>query len=69
MAVAGIVVCMLSISAAAYSDASLSTNSLLRTEGSELSAALLCKKLKFLFLRKEGFQPDLEKNRTVRFRL
>ena len=37
MAVAGIVVCMLSISAAAYSEASLSTNSLLWTEGSELS--------------------------------
>jgi hypothetical protein len=25
--------------------------------------------LKFIFLRKEGFRPDLEKNRTVRFRL
>jgi len=37
MAVVGIVVCMLSISAAAYSEASLSTNSLLWTEGSELS--------------------------------
>lgn len=37
MVVAGMVVCMLSISAAAYSEASLSTNSLLWTEGSELS--------------------------------
>ena len=37
MAVAGIIACMLSISAAAYSEASLSTNSLLWTEGSELS--------------------------------
>jgi hypothetical protein len=27
------------------------------------------KKLKFISLRREGFQPDLEKNGTVRFRL
>jgi hypothetical protein len=27
------------------------------------------KKLKFIYLRKEVFQPGLEKNRTVRFRL